>query len=128
MSAGNLNRTTRKFARMAITARLSTTRPKKPFRSPATDQRRWMGALLTAAEETRFQRQGKGRLRPATRFLLPAAASRALLSADMTGAAAAFLARLPRLLPVLAAVAAAASPGAEPVRIGFFMSIRSEEH
>src|ERR1017187_3574250 len=127
MSAGNLNRTTRTLARKAITARLSTTRPKKPFRSPVTDQRRWVGALLTAAEETRFPRQGKGRLRPATRFLLPATGSRALLCADMTGAAAAFLARLPRLLPVLAAVAAAASPGAEPVRIGFFMSITGRD-
>src|SRR5580700_10153494 len=63
MSAGNLKRPTRTVARNAITARLSTTRPKNPLRSPATDHRRSAWALLTGPEETRFRRQCKGRLR-----------------------------------------------------------------
>ncbi|HXQ81357.1 MAG TPA: ABC transporter substrate-binding protein [Opitutaceae bacterium] len=45
----------------------------------------------------------------------------------MTGDAAAFLARLLRLPLALAGIAAAASPGAEPIRIGFFMSMTGRD-
>src|ERR1700677_3435248 len=63
MSAGNLKSPTRTVARNAITARLSTTRPKNPFRSPARDHGRWARALLTGPEETCFRRQCKGGVR-----------------------------------------------------------------